>query len=193
MPSSYHHGNLREELLARAIVVLNEIGVEGLSLRALARDLGVSHAAPLRHFKTKSDLLAALALEGIRWLIERTKAATTAGAAVERLGQMCMAYVEWAEQHPAYHHVLRNPDVMRHAPDDLRAELLAFADLQRSEIKMAQQEGWRGDIDPEVLLLHLMAMTAGTAIVMTDPVYEAPRLNASNRSTLDASFRLFFS
>jgi AcrR family transcriptional regulator len=50
---SYHHGNLRAELLATAIEQLRDSGVEDLSLRALARAVGVSQTAPYRHFADK--------------------------------------------------------------------------------------------------------------------------------------------
>src|SRR5262244_974088 len=61
---NYHHGNLRRELLDRAAQVIAKQGIENLSLRGLAQDLGVSHGAPARHFKDKLDLLRALATEG---------------------------------------------------------------------------------------------------------------------------------
>ncbi|MBY8339338.1 TetR/AcrR family transcriptional regulator [Streptomyces sp. KC 17012] len=61
---SYHHGDLRAALLTRAEETLREKGPGALSLRELARDLGVSHAAPSRHFKDKQALLDALALSG---------------------------------------------------------------------------------------------------------------------------------
>jgi AcrR family transcriptional regulator len=60
----YHHGNLREALLRRAQEVIRERGVAALSLRELARDVGVSHAAPRRHFADRGALLDALALAG---------------------------------------------------------------------------------------------------------------------------------
>lgn len=66
MPESrpYHHGDLRAALLAAAESTLREKGVGALSLRELAREVGVSHAAPGRHFKDKQALLNALALTG---------------------------------------------------------------------------------------------------------------------------------
>lgn len=64
----YHHGDLRAALLARAEETLREKGPAALSLRELARDLGVSHAAPSRHFKDKQALLDALALTGFERL-----------------------------------------------------------------------------------------------------------------------------
>lgn len=66
--SGYHHGNLREEVLAHSRTVLEKTGVSSLSLRDIAQDLGVSHTAPYRHFPKKMDLLQALVAEGFREL-----------------------------------------------------------------------------------------------------------------------------
>ena len=57
---SYHHGNLREELIEKGIEVINEVGEEKLSLRKVAKMCGVSNAAPYTYFKKKSDLLYAM-------------------------------------------------------------------------------------------------------------------------------------
>ncbi len=191
MQSPYHHGNLREALLTRAIETLNDRGVEHLSLRALARDLDVSHAAPLRHFPTKADLLNAIAVEGVQSLIAATDAAQSAPPGSGRLRAMALAYVDWAIAHAALHGVLRNPDVMRHASDDLRQLLIAFAERQKQEIEAAQNQGWRKDTDPDVLFLHLVSLTAGTAIVMTEDIYRDPVPTADIRHKVAASIDLF--
>ena len=57
---SYHHGNLREELIEKGIELINEVGEEKLSLRRIAKMCGVSNAAPYTYFKKKSDLLEAM-------------------------------------------------------------------------------------------------------------------------------------
>ena len=57
---SYHHGNLREELIEKGIEMINEAGEEKLSLRKVAKMCGVSNAAPYTYFKKKSDLLYAM-------------------------------------------------------------------------------------------------------------------------------------
>ncbi|KIF03038.1 transcriptional regulator, partial [Streptomyces sp. RSD-27] len=91
----YHHGNLRAALLERAETVLTESGADGLSLRALARDLGVSHAAPSRHFRDRRALLDALAVSGFHRLNERLRAAAdTPGPVPARLAALGRAYVE---------------------------------------------------------------------------------------------------
>src|SRR3954467_5550614 len=63
-PRPYHHGNLREELLREGERALESGGAAGLSLREVARAIGVSHAAPRRHFADKQALLDALAEAG---------------------------------------------------------------------------------------------------------------------------------
>lgn len=191
MPTSYHHGNLRQELIDLAVATLNEKGIEKLSLRQLARELGVSHTAPLRHFANKGDLLKELAEDGVRRLIERTREATLGMTGRDYLLQMTLSYVAWARENPAYHHVLRNPDVMRHKSNEIKKHLEEFADNHRREIRTAQQQGWRTDQDPEVLFLHLVTLIAGTAIAATDPIYEAPLNNVLEQETIDASLRIF--
>ncbi|MDT8388635.1 MAG: TetR/AcrR family transcriptional regulator [Thiogranum sp.] len=66
--NTYHHGNLRHALIEAAIPVLRDKGVVGLSLRELAGKLGVSHGAPYRHFRNKTELLEGIALAGYREL-----------------------------------------------------------------------------------------------------------------------------
>jgi len=65
---TYHHGNLREQLLNSALEVLSEKGVAGTSLREVAKRAGVSHGAPYRHFKNKNILLLVLAGKGFHRL-----------------------------------------------------------------------------------------------------------------------------
>ncbi|WP_165985115.1 TetR/AcrR family transcriptional regulator [Streptomyces sp. YIM 98790] len=97
-PHRYHHGDLRAALLNRAEETLREKGRGALSLRELARDLGVSHAAPGRHFKDKQALLDALALSGF----ERLGALLTAcreqagETFARRLDAVARAYVDFA-------------------------------------------------------------------------------------------------
>src|ERR1700743_3241233 len=81
----YHHGHLRDTLLAEAERTLREQGVEQLSLRDLARQLGVSHAAPRRHFADRQALLDALAGAGFARLAgEVARAHRDGGAAFRR-------------------------------------------------------------------------------------------------------------
>jgi AcrR family transcriptional regulator len=93
----YHHGNLREELLERAEEILRTRGVADLSLRELAREAGVSHGAPRRHFADRQALLDALALRGWQRLgQELTEAAGGRAGYQTRVARTATAYVRFA-------------------------------------------------------------------------------------------------
>lgn len=169
----YHHGNLREALLARAAEVIGAEGVEALSLRALARDLGISHAAPARHFQTRTDLLAALAEDGVEKLIAATEAALapTRPDPVQRLRVLARAYLSWAVDHPAHYNAVRNPEVSRHASLGLRTKMSRFAEEQRVALRRAQLAGWRSEVSLDVLMFQLVATLVGSATILADPLY----------------------
>src|SRR2546429_977719 len=64
----YHHGNLRQALIDAALELIEERGVPALTLREVARQVGVTHAAPQRHFADRAALVAAVAEQGFRGL-----------------------------------------------------------------------------------------------------------------------------
>lgn len=98
----YHHGDLRAVLLANAERALAERGQAALSLRELAREAGVSHAAPGRHFRDKQALLDALALSGFERLTGRLEEASPDGGdARSRILALARAYVGFAREHAA--------------------------------------------------------------------------------------------
>jgi AcrR family transcriptional regulator len=99
----YHHGRLRAVLLGEAERALREQGIEGLSLRDLARQAGVSHAAPRRHFADRQALLDALAEAGFTRLADEVRAAIDgAGDDYEaRLRAAATAYVRFATEDAA--------------------------------------------------------------------------------------------
>ncbi|TWB42669.1 TetR/AcrR family transcriptional regulator [Nitrospirillum pindoramense] len=99
--AGYHHGNLRETLVRTALTLLEESGVEALSLRAAARGAGVSAMAPYRHFADKAALLAAVADQGYADLRDRLAAADTQADPRQALVEQGVAYVRFACERPA--------------------------------------------------------------------------------------------
>lgn len=98
----YHHGNLRAALLEAAEEALARGGVDDLSLRDLARRIGVSHAAPRRHFADRRALLDALAANGFERLGAAMRAVVEDGADFRsRLSALALVYVGFATEHAA--------------------------------------------------------------------------------------------
>jgi AcrR family transcriptional regulator len=113
----YHHGDLRRALLDAALTIIEREGPEGLSLRAVAREAGVSPAAPYHHFKDKSDLLGAVSEDGFK----RLKVAMATSTTELGPGAMGVAYVRFAHQNPALYRVMydcaRSSENMPHGHD----------------------------------------------------------------------------
>jgi len=120
----YHHGDLRRALLAEAVAVLAESGPSALSLRDLARRVGVSHAAPAHHFGDKTGLLTAVAAEGFTRLAERLRTAhETTGSFLE----VGVAYVRFAVDHRGHFEVMYQPDLLDGDDPELAAARKAAA------------------------------------------------------------------
>ena len=98
----YHHGDLRNGLLEAARTILEEESLAALTLRAVARKAGVSHAAPYRHFPNHEALLVELSVEGFDEL--RTaiaEAAKAQGVESEKIANIGAAYMRFVAQRPA--------------------------------------------------------------------------------------------
>jgi len=96
---SYHHGDLRSALVDAAIGIIAERGVRGFSLAEASRRLGVTTAAPYRHFADRDDLLAAVAARALSvFAAMLAGAADTADTPAQRLAAMAGAYVRFAAQ-----------------------------------------------------------------------------------------------
>lgn len=106
----YHHGDLRRALIDEALAAIERDGPSAVSLRDLARRVGVSHAAPGHHFADKTGLLTAIATEGFEML------AAELWAAFERTGsflEVGVAYVGFAVNHRAHFEVMFRPELLR--------------------------------------------------------------------------------
>lgn len=171
---SYHHGDLRAGLMARAIEVIGESGLDAVSLRALARDLGVSHAAPARHFASSDDLLRAIAVEGIGSMRDAVKAAVAKADddPTARLAAVGTAHLDWALANPAHYRALRNPEVTRKAEDEIFTILSEVVAIVREAMVEAQKEGWHADSPLRIELFRFASAINGAAILVTNPMFE---------------------
>ncbi len=129
--SPYHHGALHEALLKAAETVLERDGLSGLTLRAVAREAGVSHAAPTHHFGDLTGLLSDLAAIGFRQFNAAMAAASAAGTQpLEKAAARAKAYVGYAQAHPGmYGLMFRTERIDMSRPSLHEAATASFAGL----------------------------------------------------------------
>jgi AcrR family transcriptional regulator len=170
-PTPYHHGDLRNALLQAGLELLTEEGAHALSLRAIARRVGVSHAAPYRHFPDKEALLAAIAEQGFLTLATAVRE-TSAHAPTDPAAQLAdvgWAYVQFALQHPAqlrlmFSGVIRTPQAypnLRMAGEAAFEQLAAL--LRAGQRAQVIREG-----DPRQLALAAWALVHGLAVLLIE-------------------------
>src|ERR1700676_2323633 len=139
----YHHGALRDGLLEAAERVLERDGLAGLTLRAVAREAGVSHAAPTHHFGDLTGLVSELAAIGFRQFNATMKAAAASGTTLLEKGMAnAKAYVAYARAHPGmYALMFRSPERLQYSRPSLHeASEAAFAGLAGSVAASRQEQ-----------------------------------------------------
>ncbi|MGW2961441.1 TetR/AcrR family transcriptional regulator [Streptomyces sp. NPDC001220] len=165
----YHHGDLRAALLASAERTLREKGAAALSLRELARDIGVSHAAPGRHFKDKQALLDALALSGYDRLNRGLESADDPGAPLEpRIVTLARTYLTFAVENPELLELMfsrkHDPDISTPLAEAVDRSMGSFVRL----LADAQQRGEIVDGDPERITLVAASAVHGLAALVAN-------------------------
>jgi AcrR family transcriptional regulator len=174
----YHHGNLRTALLEQAERIVRERGAAELSLRELARDVGVSHGAPRRHFADRHALLDALAQAGFERLGEELRAAV-AGAGEDfqpRLRAAAAAYVRFATEDAA---LLELMFAGKHRDDaaSLQAAAERAFSVMLELIEQGQAVGELQPGEPERVGLVLFATIQGIAALITGGMVGAEQLD----------------
>jgi AcrR family transcriptional regulator len=176
---SYHHGDLRRTLLDASLALVQEQGIQALSLREVARKAGVSHNAPYHHFPDKGALMAAICQEGFEGLA-REMAAARAGATDDpraRLEACGQSYVRFALSSPAHFRVMFRPELADAEvhPEMLAASQPAFQMLVQGVVE-CQQAGQAPAGDPMPLVLTCWSAVHGLASLWLDgPLSKDPK------------------
>ncbi|WP_437963662.1 TetR/AcrR family transcriptional regulator [Sorangium sp. So ce260] len=160
----YHHGDLRRAVLEEALALIEEQGNASFTLREVARRIGVSHAAPYRHFADKRALMTELAVQASAALGAQIAAALegAGGELRARFLAAGFAYVRFALEHPAPFHVMYSGEVDAADP---RVEAAAAQNLGvlLGFIEEAQRAGAFPPGDPMALAVPVWAMHHGLA------------------------------
>jgi AcrR family transcriptional regulator len=157
----YHHGNLRQALLDEASVVLESEGADAISLRALARKLGVSHAAPGHHFKDRNELMAELAADGYWGLADAMEDAMSE-CADPRLWRIATgkAYIEFGLANPERYRMMFASRLMSgDCP-----ERLIVASSRAYDLLLKASHGVEPNVDPTTYVMEVEELAAWSLV-----------------------------
>lgn len=175
---SYHHGNLREELIEKGIEMINEVGEEKLSLRRIAKMCGVSNAAPYTYFKKKSDLLEAMS--DYIWKILAMELAKTrkkyenSEDLLVKLGKIYVMF--FCENHEYYYFIISRSNTKI----DLLSEFSKMENSNQSAFNILKSEATKvlqkADVPNQAMQDKIIAMWAlvqglVTIMIMNDITY----------------------
>ncbi len=162
----YHHGNLTEALVQAALDLIREYGPAGFSFAEVTRAVGVSPAAPYRHFRDRDALMADIARRGFERFAEKLSDAWNDGqpdtlSAFKAVGQ---AYLAFAKTEPAYYAAMFEARL----PPDANRELAqasdqAFAILRRASEALIAELPQEKRPPALMMSLHIWAMSHGIA------------------------------
>jgi AcrR family transcriptional regulator len=162
----YHHGNLREALIQAALAMIAERGLAGFAIAELARVVGVSPAAPYRHFRDRNAVIAEVARRGFESLAADLTTAT-AGAQADPLGALeraAQAHIAFAGREPAVYAAMFDAGFPSgEHPELVVARNAAFAVLRRvADAACAMSRAPRRP-PPLMVALHVWSLTHGIA------------------------------
>jgi AcrR family transcriptional regulator len=181
---TYHHGDLKRALIDEALALVEEKGVAGLTLRETARRVGVTQAAPYRHFADKEALVAAVAEEGFRTMLDRIRRTLASAPAnpLARLQAIGASYARFAADQPARFRVMFGREVATsHGHTGVwDAAQASFGELLR-EIAAAQRAGVLPAGDPRRAARATWSAVHGLAFLLVDGLLERQRLGTPAR------------
>lgn len=158
----YHHGDLRNALLESARLILEEDGLDELSLRAVARKAGVSHAAPYRHFPSHEALLVELSVEGFAELRSALRnAGVHTGSMDDRIANIGAAYMRFVARRPALARLMFGPQLPNRE---------SFPDLAAAADGIAEEVG--SSLGDPALGLAVWAAVHGLAVLILENVID---------------------
>ena len=166
----YHHGDLKAAILKRSAEIISDEGIEALSLRGVARDLGVSHGAPNRHFKSKSELLSALIADIWNKMRDATLQSVDSIETEDpqrRLNALGRGYLRWALQNKSEFQAMSHPDLRLYADDTVKTSQQALHNVIESAVKAAQMDGRHPDTNLSLLTLFTTSVPFGCAMLIS--------------------------
>lgn len=167
---TYHHGDLRSAVVAEGLRLLRDREAEALSLREIARNVGVSATALYRHFPDKASLLVALATAGYAMLADEQRGAAS-GEGNEQFAQLGRAYVRFAVANPALFRL-----IFVNSPADMHAHSIAPSGSAAALLEQGVTRMMGPKASPEArfaVMLRAWALVHGLAMLILDKQIKA--------------------
>ncbi|MFT6261429.1 MAG: AcrR family transcriptional regulator [Bermanella sp.] len=185
----YHHGDVPSALMEAAIKSIRLNGIERLSLRALARDIGISQTAPYRHFKDKTQLLVKLAVEGFNTLVANKLDNRTGDYSEENLIEVGVNYVQFAKQHPEHYKLMFGSSIenRRDHEELIDASHAAFQCIFE-QVEEGIKIGFLINEDPEILAKSCWTTVHGIASLYIDGFFENINYNFDEFLRMQVTF-----
>jgi len=186
--NGYHHGDLRNALLEASERLLAKTGVAALSLREVAKQAGVSHAAPYRHFKGKAALMSGLAQSGF----DRLRSAIRMAAdkipfdPEQKLVEASVAYVHMALRHPELMQLMFSAAQGQAVDRELRQASMATLDPLVDIINAGIEAGVFRDRNASELALVAWTSMHGLAMLFAARLME---IDVADKKSLDGLIR----
>jgi AcrR family transcriptional regulator len=191
----YHHGRLRQALLAAARTLISERGPAGFTLSEAAKRVGVTGAAPYRHFADRKALVAALAHEGFEHFNGELRRAWDGGKPdpVSALRRRGAAYLAFARTEPGLYKAMFGDGGFSTRPEADSAAQKAFDELIRTTIAVLRHF-YAPERDARALAMQIWATTHGVAELMlaghiSDPQQASALLEDSVSALVEAAVR----
>ena len=193
-PKPYHHGDLRRALIEAGFRLVEEGGVEQLSMREAARRAGVSPGAPFRHFDSREALITAVAIEAQRRFRGEIVAAlkeAPPGDPLARFRAFGVAYLRWAMRNPAHFEIISSGRLFDYdKSDDLLRDNAELIGMVEHTLREASAQGQLRAADLEQVLIAARAMVYGFARMNLDGHFPRWGVTAAER-TVEAVVDLF--
>lgn len=142
-PRPYHHGDLRRAIIETALTMLAAEKGWQFTLREVARRVGVSHAAPYKHFPDKGALLAELAVQGFEQLGHEMSAAITPHprSVIKAFHAAATAYVDFGMRNPALYRLMYSAEAGDAASVHMSERVLRTLGVLLGILERGQQAG----------------------------------------------------
>lgn len=181
----YHHGNLYTSMLDTAQEILQTEGISGITMREIAKRVGVSHSAAYRHFASKELLLAMIAKSGFESLTGLLRSIRDDDDIPlgHKFQQMGIAYIHFAAEHPAQYRLMYGSEAIDATEfPELQSAIRTLAKEVLSMIKVCQQGRTIKAGNAVQISNAAWALTHGAAMLIIDKRIEVDDITAFARS-----------